>query len=71
MDILKAERIIGRKAIMSIIEPIYDIHTWQGVLYFVKKNNLPMRRTPAGRPYFLKDELINYEVKFQKIAISK
>ena len=60
-------RIIGRKSILPVIEEMYDIHTWRGALKFIYANNLPLRRTPAGRPMFLEHELIEYDRKFQII----
>jgi hypothetical protein len=71
IDILKEERIVSRKDIMRIITPMYDIYTWQGALEFFKKNKLPLRYTPSGRPFFFKHELVNYDQKFQQLLTSK
>lgn len=71
-DIFTQERIISRKDIMRIvIEPMYDIHTWRGALKFIKKHKLPLRYTQSNRPFFFKHELINCDIKFQKILISE
>jgi len=64
------ERIIGRKAILRIFAPMYDIHTWPGTIKFIKKNKLPLRKTPANRPMFYKHELIQYDQKFQNLLNS-
>jgi hypothetical protein len=58
------DRLIGRKDILPVIEELYDIHTWRGALLFIQKNKLPIRYTPAGRPFFLKSELTDYDIKF-------
>lgn len=61
------ERIIGQKAILRIFGPMYDIKTWPGAIKFIKRHNLPLRRTPADRPMFYKHELIQFDAKFQKV----
>ncbi|MCK9244135.1 MAG: hypothetical protein M0R34_03330 [Candidatus Marinimicrobia bacterium] len=61
------DRIIGKKAIMPIIEKMYDIHTWPGFLYMVKKRNFPLRRTPSGKPMLWRHELIAYDNEYQKV----
>lgn len=64
------DRLIGRKSILPVIEIMYDIHTWPGAIKFIRAHNLPLRRTPSGRPMFLKSELIGYDVRFQAILCS-
>jgi len=64
---LESERLIGRKAILNIMRQMYGHDSWQGALNFIKQHNLPIRRTPAGKPMFYKHELIKYEAKFQDI----
>jgi hypothetical protein len=59
--------LIGKKAILPIFERMYDIHTWQGVKYFLSKHPFPMRKTPTNRPMILLHELIQYDAKFQEI----
>jgi hypothetical protein len=66
-DLPRIDRLVGRKEILPVIEKLYDIHTWQGAIKFIKTNNLPIRRTPSGRPMFLTHELIGYDHRFQNI----
>jgi hypothetical protein len=67
MKDLDLNRVIGKKEILPLIEKLYDIHTWPGAIKFIRRNGLPLRRTPSGRPMFFKHELIKYDTKFQDI----
>jgi len=61
------DRIIGRKAIIGILEQMYGITSWYGVRYFIQGHHLPLRRTPAGKPMLLKHELIKYDSKWMDV----
>ena len=61
------ERLIGRKDILSAFEAMYGVTTWIGALKFIRKNNLPLRRTPSGRPMFITAELVEYDLRFQEL----
>jgi len=61
------DRIIGRRAILRVIEQMYGIKSWWGALRFIRTHHLPLRRTPSNRPMFLKHELISYDAKYQEL----
>jgi len=61
------DRIIGRKQLIDTVGKLYNIESWEGLRKFMKKNNLPLRRTPSGRPMFYTHELLEYDRKFQEI----
>lgn len=60
-------RIIGQRAILSVIRKMYGHTSWPGALKFIRSHHLPLRRTPSGRPYFLVDELVKYDARFQEL----
>ncbi|MEN6473084.1 MAG: hypothetical protein ABFD81_03650, partial [Syntrophaceae bacterium] len=62
------ERIIGRKAIISIFERLYGIGSWRGVKVCCQRDRLPLRYTPSGKPFFISSELIEYDRRFQQLA---
>lgn len=58
------ERIVGRKDIVELFRKMYGITTWKGARKNIRRNHLPMRRTPSGRPMFFAMELIEYDERF-------
>jgi len=58
------DRLIGRKAILLVFESMYGITTWSGCKFNINKNHLPLRYLPSGKPYFIKSELIEFDVRF-------
>lgn len=60
-------RLIGRKEILPVMAQMYGIYTWRGALLFIKRRNLPLKKTPSGRPMFIVAELIRYDQKFQSL----
>ena len=60
------DRIIGRKDIVEIFRRRYGITTWKGAKKNIRRNHLPLRRTPSGRPMFLVYELLEYDEAFLK-----
>lgn len=62
-------RIIGQRAILSVIRKMYGHTSWPGALKFIRSHHLPLRRTPSNRPYFLMHELIAYDTKFQDVLM--
>ncbi len=64
------ERIIGRRAIMAFVRPMYGITTWRGALKHFQRNQFPLRYTTSGKPMFLKCELFGFEAEMQKFLWS-
>jgi hypothetical protein len=62
-NILARERIKGVAEIMDLFERIYDITTWRGAKRFIERNKLPLRYK-GNRPFFFKDELIAFELRY-------
>lgn len=62
------ERIIGRKAICVAFEALFGISTWMGVRKCIRRDKLPVRYTPGGKPFFIKSELLEYEQRLRNIG---
>ena len=61
------ERAIGRKEIIWHFETRWGITTWWGVKRCCKSCNIPIRKTPSGKPMIFVIDLIRYEQKLLKI----
>ncbi len=68
---LPIEMIVGRRALLEAIGPIYGLTSWRGLLLFCQRCGLPLRRTPSGKPAMFKHELVAWVNRIQQILREK
>lgn len=65
--IQRKDLVANRINILKYLRTISYIHSWQTVRRWTKKYSFPIRHFPNGHPFVIKDEVVEWIIKFSDL----